>query len=159
MTTKRPYVPHDLTVEELNCWRTELGKYQAGFCIKNTRPHHCGLSEPYLPIVAHISCKEELMCGVSKLGISVFFTCLSILIMLCINWRYEEILSSSAYTYTRIATILMVSLTLIATFIGMKYSEPLHRRVPSGIFATVMGAFSVLSSGYMMLLRGHFRHV
>ncbi|CAG5110690.1 Oidioi.mRNA.OKI2018_I69.chr2.g5067.t1.cds [Oikopleura dioica] len=161
-TTTQTFEPHEMTIPEQKCWMTELESYATGFCIKNTQPHHCNFDETqpiYPPIVTHIGCKEELMSGVSRLGISVFFTCLSILIVIFINWRYEEIISSKAYTYARVALILLVSVTIVATFIGMKNNEPLHRRVPSGIFSAVMSAFSVLPAGYMMFLRAEARHV
>ena len=64
--------------------------FQEGYCGYYNRIETCNLADgSETAMVISMECDENLIFGLSRLGVSVFFITLSIFIILTIHWKFE----------------------------------------------------------------------
>ena len=70
--------------------------FEEGYCGYYQRVETCSLDNgSEQPIVISMECDESLIFGLSRLGVSVFFTTLAIFIILTLHWKFENTIGNS----------------------------------------------------------------
>ncbi|CBY39048.1 unnamed protein product [Oikopleura dioica] len=127
--------------------------FDEGYCGYYTRVETCSLDDASeSAIVISMECDESLIFGLSRLGVSVFFTTLSIFIILTIHWKFEQPIGNKYYKIARIISVVFLVVNVICSFVAMR-KTPIHERKASGVTSVVFNALNILPVGLMYFIR------
>ncbi|CAG5103122.1 Oidioi.mRNA.OKI2018_I69.chr1.g626.t1.cds [Oikopleura dioica] len=121
--------------------------------------YHCGYykrietcEDQNLAMAIAMECDENLIFGLSRFGVSVFFTTLSIFTILSIHWKFEPPIQNKFYKAARIISIVFLIINIICAFVAMR-KTPIHERWASGVASVVFNALNILPVGVMYYIR------